>query len=125
MDPRDNLTLKTERLWTGEAPGALGDRPQDIPTLTILTPGELTDLGTAIIGAQGGGYQALATSLEGRQVADWFAAHGVTAFVLTYRLVTSDYAHPTQLLDAKRAIRWVRAHARDYGISPKRIGMIG
>src|SRR6266702_6116886 len=95
MDPRDDLTLKTERLWKGEAPGALGNRPRDIPTLTVVTPGALTNFGTAVIVAPGGGYQTLATSLEGRQVADWFAAHGVTAFVLTYRLVTSDYAHPT------------------------------
>jgi len=125
LDPRDALTLKTFPLWEGTAPGALGTRAQDVPTLTVVTPGETTSFATAVIVAPGGGYQGLASSLEGRQVADWFAAHGVTAFVLTYRLTPSGYAHPTQLIDAKRAIRWVRAHAGDYGVNPSRIGMIG
>jgi len=125
IDPREALTLKTIPLWEGKAPGALGDRPQDMPTLTVVTPGETTSFGTGVIVAPGGGYQALASGLEGRQVADWFAAHGVTAFVLTYRLTSYGYTHPTQLTDAKRAIRWVRAHAQDYGINPARIGMIG
>lgn len=124
-DPREALTLQTLPLWDAPAPGALGNRPQDVPTLTVFTPGETTSFGTAVIVAPGGGYQALATSLEGRQVADWFAAHGVTAFVLTYRLTPFGYSHPTQLIDAKRAIRWVRAHARTYNIDPARIGMIG
>jgi acetyl esterase/lipase len=62
---------------------------------------------------------------EGRQVADWFSAHGVAAFVLTYRLTTNGYQHPTQLRDAQRAIRWVRAHAKEYHVDPNRIGMIG
>jgi acetyl esterase/lipase len=124
-DLRKALTLQTVRLWDGRAPGALGDRPQDVPTLTVITPGETASFGTAVIVAPGGAYQGLATSLEGRQVGDWFAAHGVTAFVLTYRLTPFGYKHPTQLNDAKRAIRWVRAHAGDYGVDPARIGMIG
>lgn len=124
-DPREALTLKTIPLWEGKAPGALGNRPQDMPTLTVVPPGETASFGSAVIVAPGGGYQALASAMEGRQVADWFAAHGVTAFVLTYRLTPFGYAHPTQLIDAQRAIRWVRAHAADYGVNPERIGMIG
>ena len=125
FDSRAALTLKTVPLWEGRAPGALGDGPDDRPTLTIVSPDETTSFGTAVIVAPGGGYQALASGLEGRQVGDWFAAHGVTAFVLSYRLTPFGYRHPTQLIDAKRAIRWVRAHAGSYGISPQRIGMIG
>jgi len=125
LDPRVALTLETVPLWERKAPGSLGDRPQDMPTLTIVTPGETTSFGTAVIVAPGGGYQGLASGLEGRQVADWFAAHGVTAFVLTYRLTPFGYSHPTQLIDAQRAIRWVRAHADKYGVNPRRIGMIG
>src|SRR6185312_16013987 len=63
-------------------------------------------------------------NLEGRQVADWFAARGVTAFVLKYRLAPR-YRHPIQLQDAQRAIRFVRSRATAYGIAPNRIGMIG
>ncbi|MBK6277997.1 MAG: hypothetical protein IPF57_07595 [Gammaproteobacteria bacterium] len=58
----------------GHAPHARGDAPQDTPKLTLSgTDGAVTN-GSAIIVAPGGGYQALATGHEGRQVADWFAA---------------------------------------------------
>ncbi len=124
-DPRIALDLRTVRLWEGRAPGATGDRPQDVPTLTIVGTDGVPSFGTAVIVAPGGGYKGLATGLEGRQVADWFAAQGVTAFVLTYRLTPFGYRYPSQLLDAQRAIRWVRAHAADYGVDPHRIGMIG
>jgi len=119
------LSPKTVPLWVGAAPGALGSGPQDIPTLTIFQPDRATPAGTAVIVAPGGGYQVLDSGREGREVADWFAAHGITAFVLSYRLVSSGYLHPTQLNDAQRAIRWVRAHASDFGVDPNRIGMIG
>jgi len=124
-DTRMALTLKTVPLWQGPAPGALGDRPVDIPTLTIVAPDGAVSFGTAVIVAPGGAYLNLATGLEGRQVADWFAAHGVTAFVLRYRLSSYGYHFPLQLEDGKRAIRWVRAHAAEFGIDPHRIGMIG
>ena len=44
---------------------------------------------------------------EGRQIASWFNAMGVTAFVLKYRLGPR-YHHPIELGDAQRAIRLVR-----------------
>ena len=125
IDPRVSLSLDTVRLWSGAAPGALGDRPQDIPTLTVVRPDGAPSFGSAVIVAPGGGYMALSSGLEGRQVADWFAANGVTAFVLTYRLASNGYKHPTQLMDAERAVRWVRANADAYGVDPDRIGMIG
>lgn len=124
-DPGIALDLKTVRLWAGRAPGATGDRPQDMPTLTIVQTDGAPSFGTAVIVAPGGGYMGLASGHEGRQVADWFASQGVTAFVLTYRLTPFGYRYPSQLQDAQRAIRWVRAHADDYGIDPHRIGMIG
>ena len=66
--------------------------------------------GTAVVVAPGGGYAALAMDHEGRQVASWFNAMGVTAFVLKYRLGPR-YHHPIELGDAQRAIRIGRAHA--------------
>jgi acetyl esterase/lipase len=77
-----------------------------------------------VIVAPGGAYRGLAANLEGRQVADWFAARGVTAFVLKYRL-GKDYLYPTPLVDARRAIRLVRARAAEFGVAPDRIGMMG
>jgi acetyl esterase/lipase len=121
----DAFQLKTVPLWERGAPGALGERSQDKPALTMVTPIPEQATGAAVIVVPGGGYKALASNHEGRQVADWFAARGVTAFVLSYRLMPFGYRHPTQKQDAERAVRWVRAHAADYAIDPNRVGMIG
>jgi acetyl esterase/lipase len=118
------LGISTFRLWEGAAPGALGASEADVPTLTIFRPHFGTNNGTAVVIAPGGAYVGLAANLEGRQVADWYTARGVTAFVLRYRLGKS-YLYPTPLVDATRAIRYVRAHAADFGISPGRIGVMG
>jgi len=62
--------------------------------------------------------------LEGREVADWFAVRGITAFVLRYRL-GEKYQYPIPLEDAQRAVRYVRANAAQYQIDPDRIGIWG
>jgi acetyl esterase/lipase len=120
----DFLGISAYRLWDGDAPGALGKEDSDIPTLTLFHPQPGKANGSAVIVAPGGAYLGLAANLEGRQVADWFTARGVTAFILKYRL-GEKYLYPTPLLDAKRAIRLVRARAKEFGIVPRRIGMIG
>ena len=92
-------------LWESRAPGALGDADADRPTLTIYRAGRNSS-GTGVVVAPGGGYGALAVDHEGRQVAAYFNAMGVSAFVLEYRLGPR-YRHPTQIGDAQRAIRLV------------------
>lgn len=72
----------------------------------------------------GGAYGILALRKEGLEVAEWLNSLGVTAFVLRYRLGPR-YRHPAQVTDAKRALRWVRAHAARYRLDPLRIGMVG
>jgi acetyl esterase/lipase len=118
------LGITTVRLWQGDAPGAKGVGCEDIPTLSVMVPQSGYDNGSAVIVLPGGGYSGLASNLEGRQVADWFTAHGFTAFVLRYRLGRK-YLLPTPLVDARRAIQLVRARARDYHISPNRIVVVG
>jgi acetyl esterase/lipase len=110
-------------LWQGGAPGALGAAAADTPTLTIYRAPRVAS-GTGVIVAPGGGYQTLAMDHEGRQVAYWFNAMGVSAFVLKYRLGPK-YHHPIELGDAQRAIRTVRARAQEFGVLPDRIGMMG
>ena len=122
LDPGIGIT--TIALWDEAAPGALGTNPEDIPTLTIFHPHPGQGNGTAVVIAPGGAYLGLASILEGRQVADWYAAHGVTAFLLKYRL-GAKYLYPIPLEDAQRAIRWVRYHSGEYNISPDRVGMAG
>lgn len=122
LDPA--FGIATVRLWDGPAPGAKGNGPADTPTLTIFSPQPGRGTGTAVIVAPGGAYLGWAADLEGRQVADWFTARGATAFVLKYRL-GAKYLYPVPLEDAQRAVRWVRAHAKDYFVAPDRIGMAG
>jgi acetyl esterase/lipase len=112
------------RLWAGKAPDALGDADKDTPTLTPYWPSADQASGAAFIVAPGGGYRNLAAH-EGEPFAKWLASQGIAAFVLKYRLTTDGYHVPTALLDAARAMRTVRAHAAEWGIDPKRIGMIG
>jgi acetyl esterase/lipase len=110
-------------LWEGGAPGALGTADADKPTLTIYRAPRVAN-GTGVIVAPGGGYGALAMDHEGRQVAYWFNAMGVSAFVLKYRLGPR-YHHPVELGDAQRAIRIVRTRAQEFGVLTDRIGMMG
>ena len=119
------LNIQTIRLWPGAAPEAKGTSCDDIPTLTILGPRAGSENGSAVIVLPGGAYRGLAGDLEGREVADWFAARGFRAFVLSYRLSSHGYLLPVPLLDARRAVQLVRARARDYRIDPNRIVMIG
>ena len=113
---------QTFPLWENGAPGALGHEDIDIPTLTYYPAAHAVP--TAVIVAPGGGYRHLAMNHEGRQVANWLNAMGISAFVLKYRLGPR-YHHPIELGDAQRAIRLVRTHAAEYGVKPDRIGMMG
>jgi acetyl esterase/lipase len=111
-------------LWEDHAPGALGDEDRDKPTLTIYLPRSSTSNETAIVVAPGGGYGHLDSNHEGRQVANWLKALGITAFVLNYRLGPR-YHHPVELGDAQRALRLVRSRAQEFRIRPNRVGMMG
>jgi acetyl esterase/lipase len=113
---------QTFPLWENGAPGALGNEAQDIPALTYYPPAR--PVPTAVVVAPGGGYQTLAMNGNGRQMANWLNAMGITAFVLKYR-VGPRYHHPIELGDAQRALRLVRARAAEFGVKPDRIGMMG
>jgi acetyl esterase/lipase len=113
---------RTFPLWEGAAPGAAGIEDADVPTLTLYPARQPN--GTVVIVAPGGGYGALAMNHEGRQVANWLNAMGVTAFVLKYRLGPR-YRHPVMLGDAQRAVRLVRSRAAEFGVQPDRVGLMG
>ena len=111
-------------LWPEGAPGALGTSTNDIPTLTVYLPDAGKATGAAMVICPGGGYAHLAAH-EGNDYALWLNQHGVAGFVLQYRLGSHGYHHPAMLNDAARAVRWVRAHAGDYRIDLKRVGIMG
>src|SRR6266436_5923119 len=110
-------------LWPGGAPGALGQNPEDVPTITPFIADKKVATGAAVVICPGGGYGHLADH-EGRPVAEWLNTLGISAFVLKYRLGPR-YHHPAPLEDAARAIRTVRARATEWHIDPKRIGILG
>jgi acetyl esterase/lipase len=111
-------------LWEGDAPGALGQRPQDIPTLTPFLPDPAKRNGASIVVLPGGGYANLAAH-EGPGEAEWFASQGFTAYVLRYRLGSQGYRNPVEIEDVMRAVRTVRAWAKRDGLDPARVGVIG
>jgi len=122
IDP--STDTRTFPLWEHGAPGALGTTEDDVPTLTLFPVRAGAAPTTAVIIAPGGSYGRLAANHEGRQVANWFNSQGVTAFVLRYRLGPR-YHHPIEMGDAQRAIRFVRAHAEEFGIQADRVGFMG
>lgn len=110
-------------LWPNGAPGALGDQPQDQPSLTSFPPTSKST-GASVIVFPGGGYGMLAPH-EGEGYAHWLAAQGIHAWVLQYRLGPHGYRHPAMLNDAARAVRTVRHLARQQKLDPARIGVMG
>jgi len=111
-------------LWVDGAPGALGTDDKDIPTLTAYLPETEKATGAAVVVCPGGGYAGLAQH-EGTDYALWLNQHGISAFVLKYRLGSNGYRHPAMLHDAARAVRLVRARAADWRIDPRRVGIMG
>jgi acetyl esterase/lipase len=111
-------------LWENGAPNAVGNEPQDIPTITpYLAPKDIAT-GAAVVVLPGGGYSHLSEIKEGSDVAKWLNSLGIAAFVLKYRLGMR-YHQPNQLLDAARALRTVRARAKDWSVDPNRIAILG
>jgi len=116
---------KTELLWPAGAPGAKGDGDNDKPTLTISLPPKDKANGAAVVVCPGGGYGGLAITYEGYDIGKWLNDHGIAAFVLKYRHRGTGYGHPSPLDDAQRAIRTVRARAKEFNVDPAKIGILG
>ena len=100
------------------------------PTITIHRPPKEKDSGTAILICPGGGYWDLYWQLEGEEVAAWLNSIGVTGIILKYRVPRrSDEprGEPARrpLQDAQRAVSLVRNNAKQWGIDPQRIGIVG
>jgi acetyl esterase/lipase len=100
------------------------------PTITIYRPAKDKDTGAAILICPGGGYWNLYWELEGEEVAAWLTSQGVTGIILKYRVPRrpdEPKGEPARrpLQDAQRAVSLVRSKAREWGIDPRRIGMVG
>ena len=126
-DPaKGETTSGSVRLWAEDAPGALGNRETDIPTLTpfLVRADSTTSKPAAVLVCPGGGYAGLAP-YEGADYARWLNELGVNAFVLKYRLGSAGYRHPVMLEDASRALRTIRERAGEWGVDAECVGIMG
>lgn len=106
------------------------------PTLTIYSPTK-NNSGIAVVVFPGGGFHDLAIDLEGTEICEWLASHGITGILLKYRVPNSGpnwnedcKCHvqpkaPTALEDAQRTIGLIRLNAGKWHINPNKIGVIG
>ncbi len=97
------------------------------PTLTIYKNSGGNDSHTAVLVFPGGAYRFLAYDLEGTEVCTWLISIRVTCVLVKYR-VPYDGHFPERsedLEDAQQAMRLARLHASEWGINPKRIGVLG
>jgi acetyl esterase/lipase len=100
------------------------------PTLTIYRPAKDRDSGTAMLICPGGGYHNLGWDVEGEEIAAWLNSIGVTGIILKYRCPRRPgdvKGEPPigPLKDAQRAVSLVRSKAKEWGIDPNKIGMVG
>ncbi len=112
-------------IYSGAVPDANGTQDKDAPHVLKYLPAPAALPAPAIVICPGGGYAGLSLDYEGREEANWFAAHGIAAFVLQYRLPSQGYRHPVPMHDGQRAIRWVRSQAEAFHINPNKIGVMG
>jgi acetyl esterase/lipase len=92
------------------------------PTIMVMKPEKPN--GKAVIIFPGGGYSHLAARKEGSLVGEWLNKQGITAFVVKYRVPRRKGVN-APLQDAQRAIRFVRGNAKQFGINPDMIGVMG
>jgi acetyl esterase/lipase len=100
------------------------------PTLTVYRPDKEKDTGVAMLICPGGGYHNLGWDVEGEEVAAWLNSIGVSGIILKYRcprrpgdVMGEPPAGP--LKDAQRAVSLVRSKAKEWGIDPGKIGIVG
>ncbi len=128
-------------LWEKGAPGFEDrrDEPEQAasywvknvhnPSLTVFLPPKDKATGAAVIVCPGGGFKELGFNGEGVAPAQFLTNLGIAAFALKYRLpreTNSPYSLPKHAReDGQRAMRLVRSHAKEWGIDPNRIGIMG
>lgn len=105
-------TTKISSLW---------NESQNEVTITAYLP-HIKQADCAIIILPGGAY-CFRAEHEGAGYAEFLAEHGITAFVVAYRCTPNRF--PLPLMDARRGVQFVRHHAKEYGIDPHKIALMG
>jgi acetyl esterase/lipase len=121
--PEADMTKPTDNLIAGKPLIRLGNVA--VTTITLYSQSGV-NTGAAVAVFPGGAYRVLAIDLEGTEVCAWLNAFGITCVLLKYRVPDSGpYPKPAALQDAQRALGIVRAHAAEWHIDPKRVGVLG
>lgn len=99
-----------------------------VPTLTVYHPAKAAHRGAALIVCPGGGYSYIAFDREGYALGRYFSERGLTVAILKYRLPDAEATKdglPYPQQDGLAAVQYVREHAKEWGVDPKRIGILG
>jgi acetyl esterase/lipase len=116
--PKGSETLSSE--------GFISD--VEIPQYQLYPAAKDKATGSAVVLLPGGGYGFDSMTSEGENCAKWFAERGITAITVKYRVSRRPefgYQFPVPFLDARRAIRTVRAKATEWGVNPAKVGVVG
>ena len=109
-------------LWPDGAPGAKGTAAADIPTLQVFpAPKDVSGPVPAVLLIPGGGYKHISGD-----PGVWATLRNkpVRFFSMKYRLPADGYRHPAPLHDAARAVRTLRAMAKEWNIDGSRVVVV-
>ncbi|MFT3898536.1 MAG: alpha/beta hydrolase [Thermomonas sp.] len=132
--PESVLTRRTPEALNGAISQGVYD--VSVPTMTVYPP-KGRNTGAAVVVFPGGGFMMLAITLEGTEICDWISARGMTCILAKYRVPGGNHHYdarcdcavtpkqPFALQDAQRTIRLVRAHAAEWHVDPRKVGVMG
>lgn len=137
----EDYRSRMHAIWSGAPPGEpdtesapldfdsgvlrylfINELESEVPYL-VAFPAADAARAPALLILPGGGYSFRSEKLDGLDLAGWFSERGIASFVLNYRV--DPYRYPVPLQDAERAMRWLRAHADEQHIDPRRLGVLG
>jgi acetyl esterase/lipase len=123
--PEGDITAAEHHLVAGKPSFRLTNVSQ--PNMSVYAPQAGKNNGAAALVFPGGGYVRLSMELEGTEVCQWLNSIGMTCVLVKYRVPeTEHYPENTEdLEDAQQAMRITRMHAKEWGIDPQKIGVIG
>jgi acetyl esterase/lipase len=119
---------KTDEVEKAESTDIVRISKVQSPEIAVYLPSKKNATGQAVIICPGGGYAYLSYNWEGSDVAKLLNSKGIAAIVLKYRLPNAKSnitPHLSPLMDAKQAVRIVRANADKWNIKKNNIGIMG
>ena len=138
------MAQKVYKLYTSEELGTIPKEAEKVrlhqnvdhvvsgvhePEIITYIPSQPSSNKTAVVIVPGGGHREIWIDHEGHRVAEWLQARGIASVVLKYRLANEEGSKYTveghAVKDAHKAIAFVRSHAEEWGIDPKKVGILG